>query len=211
MYLIVSYLKGLKKCIYSSLHFQRFPRYLTFHWTFLLGIPALSSHNSPIRSPAKCLLPLGEMPFSFWQEVTGWCLECYQICVCELFSKTFGYNLSYFQEWKPLFYFLQTLEKLIPKYASFNHPNFSPFSEYSSEYTLAHTRMPWLISATVSSLGILPLKCSKMFLLFCFHFVSNIGCICCASCQLPLFLHYKLRYLEHFLRSRSLTFSFQSF
>lgn len=56
-------------------------------WAFLLWILTIL----PIRSWAKCLLSLGEMPFTFWQEDTGWSLEFYQICVCEPFSKTFGY------------------------------------------------------------------------------------------------------------------------
>lgn len=92
------------------------------------------------------------MPFTFWQEDTGWwSLECYQICVCEPFSKTFGYYLWYFHGWDS---FISS--KHWKSYHQ-NMPDFGPnaFSEYSSECTLAHTRIPWLISAVFSSLGIL--------------------------------------------------------
>lgn len=119
-----------------------------FSWAFLLWVPTIS----PIRIWAKCLLSLGEMPFTFWQEDTGWwSLECYQICVCEPFSKTFGYYLCYFHGWAS---FISS--KHWKSYHQ-NMPDFGPnaSTEHSSECTLAHTRIPWLISAVFSSLGIL--------------------------------------------------------
>lgn len=85
-----------------------------------------------------------------------------------------------------------------------------PFLEYSSEHTLAHVWIPWFISAVVLSLEILPLKCLKNSLsLSLSFFVSNLCFLWCASCQLPLFLHYGLLYLGQFLHSLSLKFSFQ--
>lgn len=85
-------LKVLQNCIYSLLHSQGLPWHLTFHGTFPPGLPALSFHSSPIGPWAKCRLPLGEMPFTLWQEDTGWSLECYQMCVCEPLLKTFGHG-----------------------------------------------------------------------------------------------------------------------
>ena len=167
-----------------------------------MGLPSLSSHISPIRSWAKRLLPLGKMPFTFWQENTGWCLECYQICVCEPFSKTFGTWADGPRGKNVRSLVFPGLSLCFPssKYCRSCHQNMpvwvtSTLPDYPSEHTLAHTRILTYFCSGLIFRNITSKMLNNVSFFSAFIFVPDYGFLWCASCQLPLFLHHKLLYL----------------
>ena len=88
------------------------------HWNSRSEFPQFSA----LSSWAKGLLPLGEKLFTLWQEDTGQFMECYQIV--NRFQRPLD-TISDISRHMLVFYFLQTPEKLPPKYASFAHQRFS--------------------------------------------------------------------------------------
>lgn len=165
-----------------------------------MGIPALSSHYSPHKV-------LSQMPPVFGRDAIYFLARRHWLIsgmLSNLCSRAFLKDLwvlALVFPWVSLFYFFQTLERLSPKYATFNG---------RLCFSLIFLRLcssTHKNSLTYFSFGILPLKCSEVSLFFpLLIFVSHIAFLQCSNCQWWLFLHGKLLHLKQVLHSFSLKF-----